>query len=273
MQDNTGQDSWGNVNNADPEPPLEAIRMTKVPCIAILTDLNGNVARIVRVCSSFAILLLLTGRQGGLTSAMSPSCVISIEGVTENYETYLCVQGRFPSSKNAQQFQYMGFRFYGDAFQSFDRDFLLTRVTEVEKLPDILKGDTQAITGITEKGDLCKLELTFQPDKVVTKDKDDPEEFSMSESSHAAKLLRDLVEGEGPKTLTLCFRANDTRLRDLEDLKDRLLHEQTVLPFQEYRDSNGKIVLVIEVLVHSPKLIVSESNTGRKVLSQQLIVL
>ena len=167
----------------------------------------------------------------------------------------------------------MGFRFYGDAFQSFDRDFLLTQITEAEKLPDILKGDTQAVTAMTEKGDLCKLELTYQPDKVVTKDKDDAEEFTMPESSHAAQLIRCPVEGEGPKKLTLCFRANEARFRDLKDLRDRLLHEQTVLPFQEYRDSKGKIVLVIEVLVRFPKLIVSVSNMGRRALSQQLIVL
>lgn len=226
------------------------------------------------------ISALLTGRQGGLTNVISSPCIVSIQSVTENYETYLCVLARFPSSRSlseyhfdARPFQYMGFRFYGDAFQSFDRDFLFMRITEAEKLPDILQGDTQAVAAIAEKGDLCKLELTYQPDKVVTMDKDDPEEFSVPESSHAAKLLRYLVEGEKPKTLTLCFRANETRIGKVINLRDRLLHEQNVLPFQEYRDSHGKIVLVIEVLVRSPKLIFLVSNTGRRGLSRKLIVL
>ena len=250
MQGDTVQDSWGAVPNVDSEEvPLPEIGLKKTASIAILTDLNGKIAKIVRVIASITTLSLLTGRQGGFSNAASPACMISIESVTENHETYLNVLARFPSSRSppenrpdVKQFQYMGFRFYGDAFQSFDRDFVVTPITEAEKLPDILKGDTQTVAAMVEKGDLHKLELTYQPDRVVTRDKDDPEMFSNPESHHAAKLLRYLVEGEKTKTLTIFFRAGAPRLGYLDGLRNRLLHEQKILPFQEYRDSNGKIV-------------------------------
>ena len=173
--------------------------------------------------------------------------MVCVEGITENRETYLYLHARFPRSPaddhpNSQKFQYMGFRFYGDAFQSFDRDFLLTPVTEADKLPVILKDDQLIIAAMAEKGDVHKLDLTYQPNKVVTRSKDDPDGFSKPESSYAARLLRHLVEGETPKTLTLCFRAQGNRLKDLNDLKDRLEHERDILPFQEYRNSKGQIV-------------------------------
>ena len=248
IQDNTGQGSWVDVPEENTGLlPLEAIRLAKTTSVAVLTDLNGKIAKIVRVFPSIAILSLLTGSQGGLTSPTSPACMVYVEGVTENRETYLYVVGRFPRSPtesrpSPQQFQYMGFRFYGDSFHSFDRDFLLTPITEAEKLPDILKDDQPMIAAMAEKGDLYKLDLTYQPKKVVTRFKDDPEEFSMPESSYPAQLLRHLVEGETPKTLTLCFRAKAPRIRDLNDIRDRLKHERDILPFQEYRNSKGQIV-------------------------------
>ena len=277
MQGNTVEGSQMGVADYK-SAPLGHIGLIKSSTIAILTDSNGEVARIVRVSSSIASLLLLTGRQGGLTNAGSPTCRVSFESVTENYESHLYVQARFPrspseSSLNPQQFQYMGFRFYGDAFQSFDRDFLLTQITDTANLPDILKADTSVVEMIEQKGGIFKLELTYQPDKVITRSKDDPEEFSMPESSHSAQLLRGLVETEGPKTLTLCFRANEKKIEALNNLKDRLMHEQDIMPFQQYRGAKGEIMLVIDIFIRFIKLIISAFNTGRRVLGQNSIVL
>ena len=277
MQGNTVEGSQKGVAD-NKSAPLGPLFLAKTVSIVIVTDSNGEDARIVRVSSRIASLSSLTGRQGGLISADSPPCKVTIESVTENYESYLHVLARFPRSMSEsrpdpQQFQYMGFRFYGDAFQSFDRDFLLTQITDTANLPDILKADTSMVEVIERKGDIFKLELTYQPDKVITRSKDDPEEFSMPESIHSAQLLRSLVGTKGPRILALYFRAHDKKIEALKNLKDRLMYEQYIMPFQEYRDTKGQIVLVIEGFICLTKLIVSASNTGRRVLGQKSIVL
>ena len=130
----------------------------------------------------------------------SPTCIVSIETVTKNYESYLYLLARFPTSPSEsrldpQQSQYMGFSFDGDAFQSFNRELLLVRVPEA---------DRSAVEATEHKGSIFKLELTYQPDKVTTRSKDNSEEFSMPKSSYGAQLLSYLVEIGGPRTLTLC---------------------------------------------------------------------
>ena len=136
--------------------PLEQKSLAKISSIAILTDSDGKVVRNVRVSSIIASLSLLTGRQGGSRNAGSPTCMVSIETVTENYELclnyelYLYVLALFPRSPSEnrpdpQQSQYMGFCSDGDAFRSFNPGLLLSRVPEAEKLPDILKVETSAV--------------------------------------------------------------------------------------------------------------------------------
>ena len=107
-------------------------------------------------------------------------------------------------SPRSPQFQYLGFCSDGDAFQSFNPDFLLARVPEAEKLPNTLKADTSAVEVTEHKDSIFKLELTYQPDKVIIRSKADREEFSMPKSSYAAQLLSYLIAIEGPRTLTLC---------------------------------------------------------------------
>ena len=62
MQGNAGQGSGVDVPEEDAELlPLEVIRLAKTRSVAVLTDLNGKIAKIVRIFSSIAILSLLTG--------------------------------------------------------------------------------------------------------------------------------------------------------------------------------------------------------------------
>ena len=89
---------------------------------------------------------------------------------------------------------------------------------------------------------LYKLQLTYEPQKVVTKAKDDPDEFSMPESLHAATLFRSLVKCESLTTITLYFCATGEDIDALNDIRDRLKQEKDNKPFNEYRDKNGKIV-------------------------------
>ena len=138
---------------------------------------------------------------------------------------------------------------------------MITAVNEYEELPDILT-DHEPVLFAVGKG-LHKLQLTYKPEKVVTKGKDDPDDFLMAESSHAAELFKYLVEGETPKTLTIYFRAVPGDLWTLNAIRDRLKYEKDVKPFVEYCNKNGKIVLVIEVLVYQQKLTVSEFNMAR----------
>ena len=76
---------------------------------------------------------------------------------------------------------------------------------------------------------------------MVTKAKDDPDEFSMPESSHAAGLFRSLVKCESLTTITLYFCASGEDIDALNDIRERLKYEKDVTPFNEYRDKRGKI--------------------------------
>ena len=68
-----------------------------------------------------------------------------------------------------------------------------------------------------------------------------------------------------PTTLSLYFRASDGRIEKQPDTKDRLEREKGIRPFEEYRDiTNDNMLLVIEPLVHPPKLTVSGFITGQQ---------
>ena len=170
---------------------------------------------------------------------------------------------RFGSDNDAtvEEFQRIWFHLNGDAFETFESDFVITEVNEYKELPDILTDRMSVLKAIGHN--LHKLQLTYKPDKVVTKGKDDPDDFLMPESSQAAQLFRYLVEGDTPKTLTLYLIADPATLYTLNAIRDRLEQEMIVKPSVEYRNKNGKIVLVIEVLIYQPKLTVSGFNMAR----------
>lgn len=81
-----------------------------------------------------------------------------------------------------------------------------------------------------------KLQLTYKPEKVVTKAKNDPESFAMPESSHAAHLFQSLVEREGPTTLDVYARITPENMKALHAIRDCLEQEKDVKPFNKYRD-------------------------------------
>ena len=166
--------------------------------------------------------------------------------MTQNRETSIALHACFPkfaSRNNAarEQFQRIGFYFYGNAFKSFKSDFEITYVTELSDLHEILADRVSVLKAIIGKT-LYKLQMTYKPQKVVTKAKDDPDAFSMPESSHAARLFRYLVECETLTTITLYFCATHEDIDALNDIRDRLKQEKDIKPFNEYRDKNGKIV-------------------------------
>ena len=138
---------------------------------------------------------------------------------------------------------------------------MITEVNEVEELPHILTARGSVLEAVGNN--LHKLQLTYKPEKVVTKGKDDPDDFLKPGVSWSAEMFRYLVEGETPKTLTLYFIADPATLHALNAIRDRLEYEMIVKPSVEYRNKNGKIVLVIEVLVYQPKPTVSVFNMAR----------
>ena len=93
---------------------------------------------------------------------------------------------------------------------------------------------------------LHKLQLTYQPENVVTKAKDKPDAFHLVKSSFPAGLFRGLVE-RGEATIPgLYFWAKPAQVEALGALKERLRVEKDFRPFEEYRDKNGGIRLVIK---------------------------
>lgn len=165
---------------------------------------------------------------------------------TENRETSLFLGARFPrlpsdSNTTEEPFQRIWYYFYGDAFEAVESDITITKVTEYEELPDIIT-DRMSVLEAGATG-LYKLQLTYKPEKVVTKAKDGPDAFSMPESSHAAQLFRSLVECETLTTLTLYFDHDYAPVDAVNQLKDRLKYEKDVKPSVEYHNKNGKIVI------------------------------
>ena len=195
-------------------------------------------------------LLLLNVVQGHLRAADTLDHMIQMGVLNENREVSLFLRAHFPKldgGPGSDKFQRMGLYFYGDAFRKFDSDFVITPVNNPEEISGLLS-DRESVTDAMGK-DLHKLCLTYQPDKVVTKAKDDPEEFAMPESSRPAGIFKSLVERKGPVTLILYFRARSAQIDALHALKGRLQDEQDFVPFKEYRDKNGNIRLVIKVLM------------------------
>ena len=197
--------------------------------------------------------------------------MIRLGTLTENRETSLFLCARFPrlasdSNPSGEPFQRLWLNFYGDAFETFESDFVIAKVNEYKELPDKLT-DRESVINALETG-LYKLQLTYKPGKVVTKAVDGPDAFSMPESSHSAQLFRSLVECEMPTTLTLYFdhdpAPGDLVIDLMNKLRDRLQYEKDAEPSVEYRNKKGKIVLVIEVLVHQPKLTVSGFNMASR---------
>ena len=94
--------------------------------------------------------------------------------------------------------------------------------------------------------ELHKLQLTYQPKKVVTKAKDNPDKFHLVKGLFPAGLFRGLVERGEATTLSLYFRAKPAQVEALGALKERLRVEKDFRPFEEYRDKNGEIRLVIK---------------------------
>ena len=166
--------------------------------------------------------------------------------MTQNRETSIALRACFPkfaSSNTAttEQFHRVGFHFYGNAFQSFESDFEINSVTELSDLHEMLAERVSVLKAMTGKN-LYKLQMTYKPQEVITKAKDDPDVFSMRETSHAARLFSYLVECETPTTITLYFCATHEDIDALVDIRDRLKQEKDIKPFNEYRDKNGKIV-------------------------------
>ncbi len=193
--------------------------------------------------------------------------MIHVGVLNENREASLSLRAQFPKDPSAENFQRVWFYFYGDAFQNLESDFMITPVNELHEIPDPLKAH-ESVVSLAGIG-LHKLQLTYEPEKVVTKAKDDPDEF-LAESSLPAYLFRSLVDREGPMTLSLYFRANPIQVEALDALKERLRVEKDVRPFEEYRDKNGLIRLVIQVLVYLIKLTVSGSNSVDQVVGLRL---
>ena len=164
----------------------------------------------------------------------------------ENREVSLYLMARFPApaSPNGEQFRRIWLTFYGDAFEDVNKDFVITPVNELHEIADPLKHDTSVLqlAGTV----LHKLQLTYQPEKVVTKAKDDPDTFHLVESSIPVGLFKGLKERGEATTLTLYFRASTAQVEALHALKVRLRDEKDFKPFNEYRDKNGEIRLVIK---------------------------
>ncbi|KAK0514239.1 hypothetical protein JMJ35_002856 [Cladonia borealis] len=195
-------------------------------CVILMTDPEGNLDTI-----------------GRLWNSGSPACLIQLNRLTENRETSLSLCAHFPRFRYATEEQFqrrIWFQFYGDAFENFESDFVITKVNGYKELPDVLTYHISVVCALGK--DLHKLQWTYKPEKVVTKAKDDPYDFLIPESSYEAQLFRDLVEGETPKTLTLYFLADPATLHALNAIRDRLEYEMIVKPSVEYRNKNGKIV-------------------------------
>lgn len=134
----------------------------------------------------------------------------------------------------------MGFYFYGNAFRMLESDFEITFVTELGDLHEILADRVSMLKAMIGKN-LYKLQLTYKPQKVVTKAIDNPDEFSMPESSHAAGLFRYLVKCESLTTITLYFCATGEDIDALHDIRERLKYEKDLMIFNEYRSKRGNI--------------------------------
>ena len=76
---------------------------------------------------------------------------------------------------------------------------------------------------------------------MVTKGKDDPDDFLTPGVSWSAEMFRYLVEGETPKTLTLYFIADPATLHALNAIRDRLEYEQDVKPSVDYRNKTARL--------------------------------
>ena len=224
---------------------LPTVEFARRSCVLVLTNQEDNPAAIVRMSPGIA-LSLLTVRQGSLRAAESSACIIQLGSLIQNRETSLALHAaflKFASGNNPgrEQFQRMVFYFYGNAFRTLESDFEITFVTELGDLHEILADRVSVLKAIIGKN-LYKLQLTYKPQKVVTKAKDAPDEFSTPESSHAARLFRYLVKCESLTTITLYFCATGEDIDALHDIRERLKYEKDVTPFNEYRDEKGKIV-------------------------------
>lgn len=130
--------------------------------------------------------------------------------LNENREVSLFLRALFPkipstNDPSGDKSHFMGLNFYGDAFQNVDNDFVITPVYDFHTMPAPLKYHETAISLLGTN--LYKLQLIYQPEKVVTKGKDDPLAFSPSSCSWPANAFRGLVRHGDPKTLNLYFRA------------------------------------------------------------------
>ena len=223
-------------------PPKIAFKTT--PCIPVLSHLEGQLVSIVRISSSNAFSLLTNG-QGALKPHESPQCMVHLGVLNENREVSLSLTARFPTSASpsGDQFQRMWLNFYGDAFEDVDKDFVITPVNELHEIADPLRNHLTVFQLVGTE--LHKLQLTYKPEKVVTKGKDNPDAFNLAASSFPAALFRGLVGRDEATTLSLYFRAKPAHVEALYTLKERLRNEKDFRPFEEYRDKNGQIKSVI----------------------------
>ena len=185
--------------------------------------------------------------------------MIKFERLHENRETSLSLLARFPKASTPynpmmEKFHRIWFNFYGDAFENFERDFVISKVMDVSELPSML---TKLESVVKDVGrNLHKIQLRYQPEKVVTKHKNDLDwldpaanqgadavfAFELPASRSPAALFRSLVEGKDPMNLDVYAQLKPTAVEALHEIKNRLEQEKGVAPFNEYRDKNGKIV-------------------------------
>ena len=103
----------------------------------------------------------------------------------------------------------------------------------------------------------------------MTKAKYDSDAFHLVESSIPAGLFRGLVEPGESTSLSLYLRARPVQVVALHALKVRLREEKDFRPFEEYRDKNGLIKLVIKsptsTKANSLRIQFAGSGCGREV--------
>ena len=211
------------------------------------------------MCLQVKPLLLLISGQGSLKPSESPACVIRFGRLHENRETSLFLLARFPktalgNNPMSEEFHRIWLNFYGDAFENFERDFVISQVMDVSELPSTLTKLESVVKAVGRN--LYKIQLRYQPEKVVTKHKNDLDwsdpaanrgadavfRFELPASRNLAALFRSLVKGKDPMTLDVYTQLKPWAVESLHEIKNRLEQEKGVAPFNEYRDKNGNIV-------------------------------
>ena len=197
---------------AAPYAPSKLVFKT-IRCVTIVAHPLGYLDSLVRVLQTWHFSLLTSG-QGSLgandNAANWALCSLHMGVLNEKREVSLFLRALFPkipstNDTSGGKFQHMNFNFYGDAFQNIDKDFVITPVNDFHELPAPLKNH-QTVIRLTEKS-LHKLQSIYQPEKVMTKGKDDPFAIFPSSCSWPATAFRGLVRHGDPKALNLYFRA------------------------------------------------------------------